>query len=65
MIVDDSEEWEADRIANSKRLYRKLHHLVQWAGSRYIPTSWEPAEILANAEEIVDKLHHSRPRNPQ
>ena len=62
MIVDGSEEWEVDRILDSKQSYRKLHYLVQWAGYRYVRTCWEPADNLGNAQELVDKFHRSHPR---
>jgi len=56
-IVDDSEEWEVDRVLDSKLRYRMLHYLVQWAGYSHIRTSGEPAENLENAQEIVDDFH--------
>jgi len=48
-VVDDSDEWEVDRILNSKQSYWKLLHLVQWAGCSYLRTSWEDADNLDNA----------------
>jgi len=33
MVVDDSDKWEDDRILDSKRRYRMLHHHIQWAGN--------------------------------
>jgi hypothetical protein len=65
MIVDHSEEWEVDRILDSKRRYRKLHYLVPWAGYRYVLTTWEPAENLGIAQELVDKFHRSHPEKPR
>jgi len=65
MIVDDSEDWDVDSILDSKRCYRKLDYLVQWAGYRYVRTSWEPAENLGNAQELVDEFHRSHPRKPR
>jgi hypothetical protein len=65
MIVDDSEEWEVDRILDSKRRYWKLHYLVQWAGYGYVRTSWEQAENLGNALELVDEFHRSHARKPR
>jgi hypothetical protein len=61
MIVDDSDEWEVEKILDSKRRYRRLHYLVQWAGYNYIRTSWEPAENLKNAPELVAKFHKEHP----
>ena len=63
-VVDDSDEWEVDRILDSKRCYRKLHYLVQWAGYSYVRTSWEPAENLGNARELVEEFHREHPRKP-
>jgi hypothetical protein len=64
-IVDDSDKWEVDRILDSNRRYRKLHYLVQWAGYGYIRTSWEHAQNLGNAQELVDEFHREHPRKPR
>jgi hypothetical protein len=64
VIVDDSEEWEVDRILESKRRYRKLHYLVQWAGYSHVRTSWEPAANLDNTRELVEESHQMHPEKP-
>jgi hypothetical protein len=66
-IVDEprDEEWEVDRILDSKRRYRKLHYLVQWAGYSHVRTRWEPAENLENAQELVDEFHREHPSKPR
>jgi len=48
-VLDNSDEWEVDRILESKGHCRTLHYLVQWAGYSYVRSSWEPAENLGNA----------------
>jgi hypothetical protein len=65
IFVDISEQWDVDRILDSKRRYRKLHYLVQWAGYRYVRKIWEPAEHVGNAPELVDEFHRSHPRKPR
>jgi len=65
MIVEETEEWEVDRRLGSRRRYRKLHYLVQWAGYNHIRTSWEPAEHLKNALDLVDDFHRERPDRPR
>jgi hypothetical protein len=65
VIVDDSEEWEVDRILDSKRRYRKLHYLVQWAGYSHVRTSWEPAANLENTRELVEEFHRKHPGKPR
>jgi hypothetical protein len=66
VVLDDSaeEESEIERLLNSKLHYRKLHYLVQWAGYNYLRTSWEPAENLGNAQELVDEIHREQPNKP-
>jgi len=64
-VVDDSDEWEVDCILDSKRCYRQLHYLVQWAGYSYVQSSWEPAENLGNAQELVDDFNREHPRKPR
>jgi len=66
VVVDDSaeEEWEIERILDSKRRYRKLHYLVQWAGYNYLRTSWEAAKNPGNAQEVVDYFHRDQPNKP-
>jgi len=64
-VIEASGEWEVDRILDSKRRYRKLRYLVQWAGYSYVRTSWEQAENLGNAQELVDEFHRGHPRKPR
>jgi hypothetical protein len=66
-IVDESgeEEWEVDRILNSKRRYRKLHYLVQWAGYSHIRTSCEPADNFENSQELVAEFHQKHAGKPR
>jgi hypothetical protein len=64
-IVNDEEEWEVERILDSKRRRRKLHYLVQWAGYSYVRTSWEPAENLEGARELVEEFHRDHPEKPK
>ena len=63
--VEETEEWEVDRILDSRRRYRNLHYLIQWAGYNHIRTSWEPAEHLEHARDLVDEYHRERPDRPR
>jgi hypothetical protein len=60
-IVDDSEEWDVERILDSKQCYRKLDYLIQWARYNHIRTSWEPLENLVNACELIHKFNRDHP----
>jgi hypothetical protein len=61
MIVKDTQKWEVNRIPDSRRRYRTLHYLVQWAGYNHIRTSWEAATHLKNARDQIDEFHQERP----
>jgi hypothetical protein len=64
-IVDDNDEYEVERILDSKLRYRKLHYHVQWAGYNYLRTTWEPAKNLENAQDLVDEFHAANPTKPR
>ena len=57
VIVDETEEWEVDHILDSRRRYCKLHYLIHRAGYNHIRMSWDPADHLENASDLVDKFH--------
>jgi hypothetical protein len=61
----DEEKWEVERILDSRKRYRKLSYLVQWAGYNYVRTSWEPAENLENAAELLEEFHRENPAKPK
>jgi hypothetical protein len=65
VIVDNSEEWEVERILDSKQRYRKLHYLILWAGYSHIRTCWELFENLENARELSDEFHQDQPNKPR
>jgi hypothetical protein len=65
VIVDDLEEWEVERILDSKQHHRKLHYLRQWARYNHIRTSWESLENLENARELIDEFHRDHPNKPR
>ena len=60
-IVDDSDKREVDWILDFKWRYGKLHYLIPWAGYSHMHMSWEPAEDLGNARELVYEFHREHP----
>jgi transposase InsO family protein len=60
----DGPEFEVEAILDSKILRNKLYYLVDWVG--YSPTdrTWEPAENLSNAPELVAEFHQRYPNKP-
>ena len=65
IVIGDNEEWEVDRILNSRYRHRRLQYLVQWAGYSHLRTSWEPADNLENASELVEEFHHENLTRPK
>ena len=68
--LNDSEEWEVNRILDSKVDRRRkgpgLLYLVEWKGFDNTPdaTSWEPPEHLAHAPDLVQDFHRVYPDKP-
>jgi hypothetical protein len=62
-IVEEwgQEEWDIDRVLDSKRGYRKLHNFLQWAGYSHIRTSWDTAENVDYAQELINEFHPKHP----
>jgi hypothetical protein len=63
VIVDGEEEWEVDRILDSRFYYRHLQYLVKWKG--YDAPTWQPIENLENAVEAVRDFHRLNPDRPR
>ena len=53
ILVDGSEEYEVESIADSKYRYRRLHYLVKFKGWPDSDNEWLPADHLANAPDII------------
>jgi hypothetical protein len=64
MIVEETEEWEVDRMLDSRGRYRNLRFLIQWAGYNHIPTSWEAAEYNEIDRKVVDICHRAHLDRP-
>jgi hypothetical protein len=40
-------------------------YLVEWAGYNCVRTSWELAEDLENAAELLEEFHRENPATPK
>jgi hypothetical protein len=63
VIVDGEEEWEVERILDSRLHYRRLQYLVKWKG--YDAPTWQAAENMENAGEAVREFHRLWPDQPR
>jgi len=56
------EEFEIEKILNSRKYCGKLQYLVQWKGYPSEDNSWEPASVIfEDAPEIVQEFHDEHP----
>lgn len=59
VIVYREEEWEVERILDSRLYYRRLQDFVKWKG--YGAPLWQPAENMEHPGEAVQDFHRLHP----
>jgi hypothetical protein len=64
IVIDGNDEWELEKILDSRIHYRKLQYYVDWKGYTPAERTWEPADCLANAPELVKEYHRQFPQRP-
>jgi hypothetical protein len=60
-VIEGDEEYELDKIINSRYVRDRLEYLVRWKGYHEGYDTWEPAEGLERAQEAVEEFHHRFP----
>jgi glycosylphosphatidylinositol phospholipase D len=61
VILDGEEEYEVERIDDSRLFRRQLQYLVKWRG--YDERSWEPATKV-DGPKAIDNFHAEQPGQP-
>jgi hypothetical protein len=62
--VDGKEEYEVEKVLDSRMHRKKLQYLVSWKGYPG-QDSWEPEANLANSKDFVAEFHKRHPDAPQ
>ena len=68
--IDGEEEWEVEVILDSRlqklgrRKRETLQYLVKWSGFPRVEATWQLAEDVANAGDMVEDFHAQYPRKP-
>ena len=62
--LSTGEEYEVDRILDSRLRRRRLQYLVLWKGYPLSDATWEPVTHLQNAPEAIRTFHHRYPHKP-
>ena len=60
-LVHGEEEWEIEAIMAHKKTQCGIKYLVKWKGYPESENSWEPAENLENAKDMVEDYHRAYP----
>ncbi len=60
--TDDHEEWEVQSIQTHKDTKGGRRYLVRWKGYSPSEDTWEPAENLANASNVIQTYHAGAPQ---
>ena len=61
VMVDGEEEYEVDRILDSRYFRQQLQYLVHWKGYREGEDSWEPAKNITNTQELIEEFYRKNP----
>jgi len=64
-LVDGEEEYVVKEILDSRMFRRRLQYLVKWEGYGIENNTWEYAENLDNAAEVVADFHARHPGAPR
>lgn len=62
VIVEDHEEFEVEKIVNSRKHYGKVQYLVKWKGYGPEGNTWEPPEHMTHAKEKIDEFYQRFPK---
>jgi hypothetical protein len=57
-------EYKVQSICDSKIMRNKLYYLVDWLGYTPNDRTWEPAENVANAPQLLEEFHRAYPNKP-
>ena len=63
--VDGEEEYEVERVLDSRLFRRQLQYLVKWKGYPDSDNSWIPWFNIEHAPELVAKFHKENPSAPR
>lgn len=65
VVVDGEEEFVVEYILDSRLFKGQLQYFVHWKNYSVSDRSWEPAQYLKNAPDLVAEFHRSHPKRPR
>jgi hypothetical protein len=61
---EGEEEYEVEKILNSRKVGRQLQYLIHWKGYGPEEDTWQPKADVANAPKLVRRFHQQHPEAP-
>ncbi len=65
IFIDEVQEYIVEEILDSRLRYGRLEYLVSREGYGQSDNTWEPAEHLTNAPDLVAHFHLRHPNKPR
>ena len=62
VLIDGHEEYEVEKILDSRHYRKQLQYLVRWKGYGPKDDSWEPVKNLSGAKELITEFHQAHPQ---
>jgi len=61
-LIQGQEEWEVEKILDSRQRHGKNKYLIKWKGYTQGDDTWEPEDNLQNAGEKLQEYLQSIPK---
>jgi len=62
--IEGQEEFKVQEVLDCKKIHGKLLYLVFWRGYPPSEGTWEPAENLIHAQDLINQFHKRYPNKP-
>jgi len=63
--TDQHEEYEVEKILDSRIKHKKLEYYVNWKGYSVAKRSWQSEEDVKNSPELIVEFHKDFPNKPK
>jgi len=63
--IDQHEEYEVERILDSRIKYNKLEYFIDWKGYGINERTWQSKDDLKNAPNLIAEFHKNNPNKPK
>ena len=64
MIIQEQQEWEVEKILDSRRHRNQIQYRVKWTGFHDPDRTWYPARNFENSPDLIRQFHEEYPEKP-